>query len=194
MIFDPILKNIERYVTLSEEEKDAFCSLLSVRRIKKRQFLVQEGEICLTESYINKGCFRNYITDRNSLEHNYYLAIEDWWVSDIYSRTFKVPSFCNIVALEDSELVQISQTNLDLIVATNPKIESFFRMIYQKSMAIHQHQLMQQLHMSAEERYKLFREKHPKFEQRIPQKHIATYLGMTPEFFNVIRSKIIKEL
>jgi CRP-like cAMP-binding protein len=118
--------------------------------------------------------------------------MEDWWTSDIYSRTFNTPAFCNIVAVEDSEILQITQHQLEGLMVRLPKIEHFFRTIYQRSMAIHQYRLMQQLNMTSEERYRQFREKYPEFDRRIPQKHIASFLGMTPEFFSNIRSKVIK--
>jgi CRP-like cAMP-binding protein len=192
MIYDNVLKNISRYVKLTKEEEDEFCSLLAIRQIKKKQFLVHEGQISSYESYVNKGCFRTYIIDRNGAEHNFYFAMEDWWTSDIYSRTFNTPAFCNIVAVEDSEILQITQHQLEGLMVRLPKIEHFFRTIYQRSMAIHQYRLMQQLNMTSEERYRQFREKYPEFDRRIPQKHIASFLGMTPEFFSNIRSKVIK--
>jgi CRP-like cAMP-binding protein len=159
---------------------------------QKKQFLVHEGQISSYESYINKGCFRTYIVDRSGAEHNYYFAMEDWWTSDIYSRTFNTPAFCNIIAIEDSEVLQITQQQLEGLMIRSPKIEHFFRTIYQRSMAIHQYRLMQQLNMTSEERYRQFRERYPEFDRRIPQKHIASFLGMTPEFFSMIRSKVIK--
>jgi CRP-like cAMP-binding protein len=192
MIYDNVLKNISRYVKLTKEEEDEFCSLLAIRQIKKKQFLVHEGQISSYESYVNKGCFRTYIIDRNGAEHNFYFAMEDWWTSDIYSRTFNTPAFCNIVAVEDSEILQITQHQLEGLMVRLPKIEHFFRTIYQRSMAIHQYRLMQQLNMTSEERYRQFREKYPEFDRRIPQKHIASFLGMTPEFLSNIRSKVIK--
>ena len=192
MIYDNVLKNMSRYVILTKEEEDEFCSLLATRQIKKKQFLVHEGQISSYESYVNEGCFRTYIIDRNGTEHNFYFAMEDWWTSDIYSRTFNTPAFCNIVAIEDSEVLQIAQHQLEALMVRLPKIEHFFRTIYQRSMAIHQYRLMQQLNMTSEERYRQFREKYPEFDRRIPQKHIASYLGMTPEFFSNIRSKVIK--
>jgi CRP-like cAMP-binding protein len=193
MIFDKVLNNIGRHVKLTPEEADEFCSLLTIRQIKKKQFLVHEGQISSYESYVQTGCFRTYIIDRNGNEHNYYFAIEDWWTSDIYSRTFNTPAFCNIIAVEDSEVLQITQNQLNSCMFKVPKIESFFRIIYQRSMAIHQYRLLQQLNMTSEERYREFREKYPEFDRRIPQKHIASYLGLTPEFFSSIRSKVLKE-
>jgi len=189
---DNILKNISRFTKLTAEEEHEFCSLLTFRTIKKRQFLCHQGDICQYENYVNKGLFRNYIVDKQGMEHNYYFASEDWWTSDVYSRTFNTPAFCNIVAVEDSEVVQIHQNTLDNFMVKCPKLEHFFRVIYQKSTAIQQFQLLQHLQLPGEDRYKAFRSKYPEFDQRIAQKHIASYLGMTPEHFNIVRSKVIR--
>ncbi|RWY46077.1 Crp/Fnr family transcriptional regulator [Mucilaginibacter gilvus] len=194
MSFDLILRNIGRVVQLTEEEQKEFCSLLTIRHVKKKQLLVKPGEISLHENFINKGCFRNYIIDREGTERNFYFAIEGWWISDIHSRTFNVPSFAYVYAVEDSELVQILQTDLDNIMMKFPKLEHFFRLTYQKSTASIQFQLLQRLYLSAEEQYLSFRTKYPEFDRRIPQKHIATYLGFTPEFFNTVRTKILKQI
>jgi len=192
MEFDLILKDINKQVPLTKEETDEFCSLLTIRRLKKKEYLLREGELCFHENYVNKGCFRTFCLDKTGIETNFYFAIEDWWISDIHSRTYKVPSLCNIIAIEDSEVVQISQTNLELFLFKVPRLEHFFRLLYQHSIAAHQLRLLQLLHLTAEQRYFDFREKYPEFDERIPQKQIASFLGLTPEFFNTVRTKVLR--
>jgi CRP-like cAMP-binding protein len=192
MSFDAILKNIGRHVLLSEEEQQDFCSLLSVKFFKKKAYLLREGEVCLHETYINKGCLRNFYIDTEGIDHSFYFGIEDWWMSDMHSRINAVPSASNIIAVEDTEVFQVAQTDLEKFLKKVPALERFFRISYQYSIAQHQTKYLQQLHMSGEERYASFRKKYPQFDKRIPQKHIATYLGMTPEFFNTVRSKVIR--
>jgi len=189
---DLILKNIDRQVKLSPDEADDLCSLLSVRKIKKKEFLLREGDICLYEYFVNQGCFRAYYLDLTGMEHNFYFAVEDWWISDIHSRVYATPSFCNIVALEDAELLQISQVRLEEFLQRAPNMERFFRIAYQFSLANIQLKFLRMFHMSAEERYRYFRDKYPQLDQRIPQKHIASFLGLTPEFFNTVRSKVLR--
>lgn len=108
MQYENILQNIRRYVLLTPQQEEAFCSLLTIKKIKKKELLLHEGDVCNYEYYINSGCFRTYYTDKKDFEHNLYFGIEDWWITDLYSRTRMAPTYCNIVALEDSELVQIS--------------------------------------------------------------------------------------
>jgi CRP-like cAMP-binding protein len=104
MQYEKILANIRRYVSLTPEQEEAFSALLSIKKIRKKEFLLREGDICTDEFFVNKGCLREYYVDKKGLEHNLYFAIEDWWISDLYSRTQMAPTYCDIVALEDSEL------------------------------------------------------------------------------------------
>ncbi|KIO78701.1 Crp/Fnr family transcriptional regulator [Pedobacter lusitanus] len=192
MIFDSILKNIERHITLSEAEKADFCSLLEVIQVKKKEYLIHQEEICTHEAYINKGCFRTFFVDREEVEHTFYFGIEDWWISDIYSRTFKVPSQYKIMALEDAEVFLISDNALEAFLLRVPKMEYFYRKLFQHSMAVYQLRLLQLHQHTAEERYRNFRQKYPEFDRRIPQKYIASFLGLTPEFFNTVRTRVLK--
>jgi CRP/FNR family transcriptional regulator, anaerobic regulatory protein len=193
MAYENILKNIRRYVSLSPQEEEAFCALLTIKKIKKKAFLLREGDVCTDEYYVNTGCLREYFADSKGIEHNVYFAIEDWWISDLYSRTQMAPSYCNIVALEDSELVQISHQALEKFMEDVPRLERFFRMSYEQSLVKQHLRNLQMLHMTAEARYIHFREHYPKLANRIPQKHIATFLGLTPEFFNTVYAKVMRQ-
>jgi len=192
MSYDNILKNIRRFTSLSPQEEKAFSALLSIRKVKRKEFLLREGAVCNYEWYVNHGCFRSFYVDKKGLEHNIYFAIEDWWIADLYSRTTQEPSNCSIVALEDSEVVQIKHTDLEAFMTAAPAMERFFRISYQQSL-IHQHlKNLRLLSMNGEERYIHFREKYPELAKRIPQKHIATFLGLTPEFFNTIHARVLR--
>ena len=192
-MFDNILNNINRHITLTREEADDFCSLLEVKRVKKRESLIDHGDICRHEAYINKGCFRTFFRDAHDTEHTFYFGIEDWWISDLYSRTFKTPSAYKVVALEDAEVFMISDEDLEGFLQRVPKMEHFYRKIFQYSLAVYQQRLLQLHQLTAEERYKLFRQKYPEFDRRIPQKYIASFLGLTPEFFNTVRTRVLKQ-
>jgi len=192
MQYDNILRNIRRYVLLTPAQEAAFCDLLSIETIKRKELLLREGDVCTDEYFVNKGCLRQYFTDQKGLEHNLYFAIEDWWISDLYSRTQMAPSYCNIVALEDSELVKINHQALEQFMKKTPELERFFRLSYERSMVNQHLKNLQMLYMTAEERYIYFRERFPALANRIPQKHIATFLGLTPQFFNTIHAKVLR--
>ncbi|WP_114941424.1 Crp/Fnr family transcriptional regulator [Mucilaginibacter endophyticus] len=192
MDFNRFLSTIRRHTKLTEQEEQKLCSLLSIKKLKRREFLVRAGEDARHEYFVNKGCLRTYYLDKKGMEHNTYFAIEGFWISDIYSRTFNTPALCNIIALEDCELVHISNIALESLLKEIPALERFFRISYQNSLATIHLKQIQLLSLSGCERYNYFRHRYPELDRRIPQKHIASYLGFTPEFFNTVRAKTIR--
>ena len=192
MNFDNFLTTIRKHAQLTEAEENELCSLLTIKNLKRRQFLVRSGEDARHEYFVNKGCLRTYYLDNKGVEHNTYFAVEGYWVSDIYGRTFNAPALCNIIALEDCELVHISNIALEDFLKRVPALERFFRISYQNALATVHLKQMQLLTLSGVERYAYFRKKYPELDARIPQKHIASYLGFTPEFFSTIRSKVLR--
>jgi CRP-like cAMP-binding protein len=193
MNFENFLATIRKHAKLTDSEEKQLCSLLTMKNLKRKEFLVRSGDDAKHEYFVNKGCLRTYYLDYKGMEHNTYFAIEGYWVSDIYSRTFNAPALCNIIALEDCELVHISNTSLESFLKEVPALERFFRISYQNSLATIHLKQIHLLSMSACERYNYFRTKYPLLDIRIPQKHIASYLGFTPEFFNTVRAKVIRE-
>ena len=184
-----ILKNISRHIQLNEKEVEYFTSLLTERKIKRKEFLLKEGEINTHESFITKGCLRNYTIDEKGVEHIIVFSIEDWWTSDLYSFLTQTPATFNIDALEDTEVLQISKINLEKLFENVPSFERFFRIMFQKAFIAQQKRISDNLSLSAEERYDFFVAKYPQIEQRVPQKQVAAYLGITPEFLSMLRKK-----
>ncbi len=151
---------------------------------------MQPGEICKTENFIVKGCLRTYSVDQDGAEHIVMFGIEDWWVGDLYSFLMATPAQYYIDALEDTHVLQINKQNLDLLYERVPKFERFFRLIIQNAFIAQQNRINQNLSFTAEQRYLEFVKKYPHFEQRIPQKQVAAYLGMTPVFLSMLRRKL----
>ncbi|QHV94290.1 Crp/Fnr family transcriptional regulator [Spirosoma endbachense] len=192
MSVNSLLENVRRYTSLTAEEEAQFCTLFTVKSLKRKEALLQAGTICQHEYYVKAGCLRTYFLDTKGIEHTIYFAIEDWWISDLYSRTHSAPSLVNIVAVEDSELYQVSHLDLEEFMRKTPAMERFFRLSYQQSLVSQHLRSMQMLSMSGQERYVHFREQYPQLVNRIPQKHIATFIGLTPQFFNTIHSKVLR--
>jgi CRP-like cAMP-binding protein len=172
-----ILAHVAKHITLNKEEIDYFLSLLQIKNIKRKDFLLQANEICKTENFITKGCLRTYTIDNNGTEHILMFGVENWWVGDLYSFLTQLPATLFIDALEDTEVLQITKENLEKLYENVPKFERFFRVI------------IQNLSFTAEERYQFFIQKYPLLEQRISQKQIAAYLGITPVFLSMLRKK-----
>jgi CRP-like cAMP-binding protein len=189
MNFDLILKNISRHIQLDEQEVDYFTSLLITKKIRRKEFMLREGEVCTHETFINKGCLRNYTIDEKGTEHIIMFAVEDWWTSDLYSFLTQTPATFNIDALEDTEVLQISKDNLERLFERVPKFERLFRVMFQKAFIAQQQRISNNLSLSAEERFTRLVTQYPHFEQRIAQKQLAAYLGITPEFLSNLRKK-----
>ena len=192
MDYSAILKNIGKHITLDEKEKACFIAALSHREVKKKDSILHEGQSCKHINYVDSGVLRAYYLDKEGNENIIMFAIHDWWVTDIYGFTTGNPAVMYIDALENSVIIQLSKEGLDKLFVEVPKFERFFRIIMQNSYVREQLRSIQNLSLSAEQRYLNFAEKYPAFMQEISQKQIASYLGMTPEFLSVIRSKLRK--
>lgn len=190
---DLILQNISGYVQLSKEEKVLFISMLQPLTIKRKQMLLQSGEICKNSSFVIQGCLRGYYLDKNGNEHVLSFAPENWWMADMYSLISQKPGILNIEALEETEVLQLSKHNQQKLYELTPKFERFFRIITENSLVAYQQRLMDNLSLTAEERYQNFIKRYPSLVNRLPLKQIATYIGVTPEFFSRMRSDMLKK-
>jgi CRP-like cAMP-binding protein len=192
MTYYPILQYIGKYIQLDSQETEHFTSLLNLKKLKKKEFLLKQGDICKTENFIVQGCLRVYTIDENGFEYVLMFGVEDWWIGDLYSFLTQNPSIYFIEALEDTDILQISKDDLDNLYTQVPKFERFFRLILQNAFIAQQNRINQNLSLSAEQRYLEFIKKYPTLEQRISQKHISAYLGITPVFLSMLRRKIAK--
>ena len=191
--FNLILANISKHIELEQSEIDYFISLLKLRKLKKKQYLLQAGDVCRHEYFINKGCLRAYSTDDTGVDHILQLGIEGWWIGDMYSFLSGTPANYHIDALEDSEVLMIDKKSLEELYKTVPKFERFFRIIIQNAFVAMQRRVIENLSQDAEERYLQFINRYPAFEQRIPQHQIASYLGITPESLSRIRRQLTEK-
>jgi cAMP-binding proteins - catabolite gene activator and regulatory subunit of cAMP-dependent protein kinases len=187
---DLILRNISRHIQLDQDEADFFESILQVKRLKRKEFLLKPGEISRTENYINTGCLRTYTVDGNGVEHILMFATEDWWTGDLHSFLTQSPATYFVEALEDTEVIQYTKENLEKLLIQVPKFERFYRIALQKSLISLHQRISQNLSHSAEERYLNFLKKYPHLQERLSQKQIAAYLGITPIFLSMLRKKI----
>lgn len=192
-MFEQIDQFVDRIISLTPEERQLFHSLLKFRRVRKRTYLLQEGEICDFEAYIVKGCIRTYYLSDDGTETILSFAIEDWWVSDTYSFTEQTPSNMFIESLEDCELFIIDRKSKAALYEKIPKFETLFRLLIQRSLFALQRRFHSLVSQTAEQRYLAFIEKYPQVVQRVPQNQIARYLGVSPEFLSKVRSTIQKK-
>jgi len=187
--FSPIIEYVSRYVDLSDDEIAHFKSFLKITKVRKRQFIVQPGFVCMHKSYVVKGALRGYLIDKEGKEHTLAFAIEDWWISDYSSLISQEPATLFVEALEDSVLIQIEYEHQQQYMTEIPKLEKFERIITQRSLAFHQRRLLSNLTKTAEERYDDFMDKYSAIAKRVPQYTLASYLGFTTEYLSKIRNR-----
>lgn len=191
-MFDLLLQNIARHIYLEPDESRFFTSIIQVRHLRKKEFLLRAGEVCRYESFVLEGCLRNYYLDNKGDEHILQFSVEDWWTSDLYSLLTQTPATQFIDSLEDSTLAMIEKDDLERLYQQVPKFERFFRIMLQNAFIAQQQRILQNIGSTAEDRYLAFRKKYPTLELRLPQHQIAAYLGITPEFLSKIRGKLAR--
>jgi CRP-like cAMP-binding protein len=178
---------MSKYVKLSDEEFEHFASMLVPRRLKKKERLLTAGELCWFEGFVHTGCLRVYCTDNEGADHILYFAPEDSWFTDVQSFISKKPALLNIDAVEDSEVLLLAGSSKERLYREVPKFERLFRLMTQWALVALQERLIGCMRLTAVERYRDFKNRHPALVNRIPQYQIAAYLGMSPEFLSKIR-------
>jgi CRP-like cAMP-binding protein len=187
-----LLANFAKHISLSKEEEEYVVSLFEYKVITSKDFLLKQGEICKQSAFVIKGCLRGYTIDSNGFEHVLSFAPKDWWIGDMYSLLSQKPGNLNIEAMVDTEVVLLSKINQDMLYEKVPKFERFFRIIIEKSLVAFQQRLNDNLSLTAQERYMKFCKTYPQLINDIPQKQIAAYIGVTPEFLSKLRAKQVK--
>jgi CRP-like cAMP-binding protein len=188
--YKSIIDNVSRFIDLTEVEKLKYISLLTEIKVKRKAYLMQAGDITKYEYFITKGCLKVYTLDENGAPHISMFAVEDYWTGDMASFITKQPSRYFIKATEDSELLGISRANYDLLFQEIPKFERFYRILYQRSLISYIRRTNHGISLTAEERFIEFKKKYPKIVNRITQKDLAAYIGITPEFMSKIITKV----
>ena len=192
-MFDLLKKHINSRVPLTDEEFNICTKFFISKKLKKHQFLSNEGDVCKYVGFINSGCLREYSIDNKGVEHIIQFAIEDWWVSDLHSFLSGLPATFNIDALQDSEVLLIEKSAREELLNSCPKMERFFRLLIESNHVATQQRIADSLSTSAEERYLKFIKTYPKLFEQVPQNHIASYLGITPQSLSRIRKELTQK-
>lgn len=188
-MYSALYSHIDRFITLSIDEQEILTSMLKTATVKKKAYLLQAGEVCRENYFIVKGCLRLYFIDIKGAEQTTQFAIENWWISDLTSFIFQKTSDFYIQAAEETEVILVEHHLYETLLEKLPKLEKYFRLIYQKLHQASQIRIKYLYSQTAEERYTNFNKLFPEFVQRVPQYMLASYLGFTPEFLSKIRAK-----
>jgi CRP-like cAMP-binding protein len=186
---DALYRHFCKHISLTEQEFMVCEPLFQQRKYRKHQFILQEGQVSHYESFIIKGCTRTYEIDDKGLEHIMQFGLENWWIGDMYSFLTATPSKLNIDCIEETEVLQISKPNQDLLYQQLPKMERYFRILVQNAFIAAMNRIYSNLSKPALERYQEFIQKYPQIEQRVPNHQIASFLGITPQSLSRIRSQ-----
>ena len=184
--------HIEKHISLSEEEKEIFHQLIIPKKLRKRQYLIQEGDSVEYQYYVKSGSLKTYELDADGYEHIIQFAIEDWWVSDFKAFFKAEKATLNIECLEDCELIGLHKNDLEELYRKVPKFERFFRIKLTNAYVALQERILSSMEKSSSERYLDFRKVYPNIEQRVPNYLIANYLGIKPESLSRLRRKLVQ--
>jgi CRP-like cAMP-binding protein len=190
---DAITAHIKEVIDITPAEQSYFLSLLKYRKVKRRQYILQAGDVCRYETFIIKGCMRSYFIDEDGTEHVIMFAIENGWLGDGLSFNNGIPSEVNIDALEACEIFQIDKSSLESLYEKVPRFERFFRVKFQTAFLAEQQRVICNFTKTAQDRYLSFLKRFSGLEERIPQHQIASFLGITPQFLSQVRSMALKK-
>jgi CRP-like cAMP-binding protein len=187
---DKLFASFDRYLPLDEPERADVKDRAIERRIKRRQLILTEDEVCKHYTFVAEGCFKVFQVDKKGVAHNLQFAAENDWIMIIDSFYSQKKSNVNIEAIEPSTIFQISRPDLIYFFRTYPKFDRNFRVIVETRFAKLENRLLQIVSSTAEQRYLSFLRQYPALSQRLPNTQIASYLGITPEFLSMIRKEI----
>lgn len=178
---------------LNAAEKELLQSTFKAKHLRKKQYLLEEGEICKYMCFLIKGSGRMYSVNEKGHEHTIRFAIKNWWLGDYESYNFNTPSCYNIEVLEDSEVLMIGHQQMQKLISLIPAIDLMVKNIDQKGAVATQRRIHSSISQSAEERYDQLIKSYPEFLNRFPQSLIASYLGISPETLSRIRKNNLKK-
>lgn len=189
-MFDQLYENIQQYVSLTDKDWEVLKNNIRPKRMLKRQFLLQQGDICHEIAFIEKGALYSYSIDQKGNQHVMQFGFEGWWIADLQSFLTNTPSTLNIEVLEDSELLLIDQKNQQALLQQIPEYEKYTRLLFQNAYVALQQRVENALGLTAEEKYNRLIERNPDFINRVPQHLVASYLGISPETLSRVRGQM----
>ena len=189
-MYELFFQKFNEIIPLTNEEQDVIRAFLTPKKLRKKQYVLQEGDVCKYIAYVEKGALRAYTISEKGDEHIIQFALEGWLISDLYSFLTGEPATYNIDALEDAELVLISKSSYEELLKKLPKFETYIRLQLTSAYIAMQRRLTSIISFSLEERYAYFNQLYPDIVSRVPQHMIASYMGLTAETLSRVRRRL----
>lgn len=189
-MFDLLAKKITEKISITDDEFDYCKSLFIEKKLKRKKYLMQEGDVCRYTAFVHSGLMRSFTVDAKGNEHILQFAMEGWWIADLASFITEEPSPYNMEALEDCELLLITKRSWETLLEKIPQFERYFRILIQNNLIATQRRLMHSITETAEQKYLKMIQTYPECVQRIPQHMIASYLGITRETVSRVRKQL----
>lgn len=189
-MYQLFFQKFRELVDLGAEEEEIVKQHLALKKIRRKQYLLQEGDVCKVIAFVEKGALREYSIDEAGNEHIIQFALEGWTISDLYSFLTGEPAVYNIEAMEDSEIILINKPAHEDLLKKLPQYETYIRLLITNAYLAMQRRLTSIISGSTEERYELFSKLYPKILQRVPQHMIASYMGLKPETLSRVRKRL----
>lgn len=187
-----LFASFDKYLPLDETECYELSARVVERKVRRKQFILQQDDVCKHYTFVAEGCFKKFHADKNGGEHNLHFAAENDWIMEINSFYSETPSHVYVEAMEPSAILQIKKTDLLHLFVNNPKFDRNFRVIAETRLQELENRVLQDISYTAEERYLYFISHYKHLLHRLPNMQIASYLGVTPEFLSKIRKNIAK--
>lgn len=182
-------KHISRFVELEAGEYENVFRFFEQLQLKKKHTLLSEGKICIANYFVVQGLLRLFFVDDNGTEQTIQFAMEEWWMADYTSLQTQKPSEFYIQTVEPTTVLALSYDAQEKLVQQHPKMERYFRLLYQRAYAASQFRIKHLYNNSKEEHYRMFASRYPQFAARIPQYLLASFLGLTPEYLSEIKKR-----
>ena len=181
--------HLEKFIEINEREFLEIMTFFEVKTIKKKENVLVEGAICRSHYFVLHGCLRKFFINNKGVEQTTEFAVEHWWITDNLAYEHRLPTEFYIQAVEPSEILIINRESQEQLLIKFPKMERYFRFIYQRAYAAAQVRMKYLYDFTKEEFYHHLCKFQPEFVQRIPQYLVASFLGFTPEYLSEIRNK-----
>ena len=188
-MYQNLICHIRKYVELNESEIPILYKHIKQIHVEKKDFLLEEGQICKSNYFVEKGCLRMFYINNKAEEQTFQFALENWWMTDFFSFIDQTPSEYYIQAIEKSEILFIDKHTQDELLCELPQLERYFRNVSQRVSAANQLRLKNIYELSKEEMFHNFNSSFPEFVQRVPQYMLASYLGISAEYVSRLRKK-----